>query len=67
MNNKVIIIEMSDEIEQWLNEKTAPNGHRKYSRCPVCRQTWQDDNEQHSFVCWVPRFRHILSLKTVSK
>lgn len=44
------------EIFTWIDDRTKPNEHRRYSRCPICEQAWWDNNEQHHN-CWVPGLR----------
>lgn len=48
-------MEVLFDILKWVNERSAPNQSRKYSRCPVCESAWWDNKEQHRFDCWVPR------------
>ena len=45
------------EILEWVNENTRPNNRYKYSRCVICRNAWWDNQEQHSYDCWVPRLK----------
>jgi hypothetical protein len=46
-----------NEILEWVNENSRPNNRYKYSRCVICRNAWWDNQEQHSYDCWVPRLK----------
>lgn len=50
------------EIAEWVSVKSAPNEHRKYSRCPICRNAWWDKEERHNLDCFVPRLQNAAEL-----
>ena len=53
-NNEMDILA---DVLVWVNESTAPNSSRKYSRCVICNNTWWDDKEEHNLKCWVRRLK----------
>jgi len=55
--------ELLAEVLDWYKSRSAPSDTYKYSRCPICRQTWWDGKEKHNFGCWIPRLESLAKIE----
>jgi hypothetical protein len=55
-------MEIINEILEWYRRKSTPGVLYKYSRCPICNNTWWDDKEEHNFNCWIPRLEEMAKI-----